>query len=340
MWLVTVDAPSTSPDPQTGTSDDDEETRGRSDPPQERFILYKALSLARAEVLRGRATRIWLAWRVEDIEKEQKDRKVYVFKDAWRDERRGLEGDLYREGPGVAKVYSYNVVRIKGRRDDTLNFIRRGLKPSENDALLLTTDQREAKKILADHPLKRDQYLLPSISHGDIPYEGDILKKAKSTGGPHNRIHTRLIMETYGLPLTRFRSLGEMIGVLRDAIQGHQFLAKESILHRDISQGNILIIPDSTERGYHGVLIDLDFAINLKEHTRATIGDERSGTRAFMSGEILTGRPYSFPPPQSKSVQFTEEDDDMMEPMPTTGRTVKHDAVHDLESFFWVLCWL
>lgn len=146
--------------------------------------------------------------------------QVYVFKDAWRDERRGLEGDLYREGPGVAKVYSYHVVRIKGRRDDTLNFIRSGLKPSEKDALLLTTDQGEAKRILADHPLKKDQYLLPSISHGDIPYEGDILKKAKSTGGPHNRIHTRLIMETYGLPLTRFRSLGEMIGVLRDAIQG------------------------------------------------------------------------------------------------------------------------
>lgn len=76
MWLVTVDAPSTSPDPQTGTSDDAEETRGRSDPPQERFILYKALSLARAEVLRGRATRIWLAWRLEDMEKPQKDRKA------------------------------------------------------------------------------------------------------------------------------------------------------------------------------------------------------------------------------------------------------------------------
>lgn len=44
--------------------------------------------------------------------------------------------------------------------------------------------------------------------------------KARVTGAPHNRIHTRLIMKTCGLPITRFRSLGEMIGVLRDAIQG------------------------------------------------------------------------------------------------------------------------
>lgn len=59
-----------------------------------------------------------------------------------------------------------------------------------------------------------------------------------------------------------------------------------------------------------------------------------------MSGEILSGRPYSFPPPQLKNIRFTAEDEDIMEPMPATGRTVKHDAVHDLESFFWVLCWL
>lgn len=59
-----------------------------------------------------------------------------------------------------------------------------------------------------------------------------------------------------------------------------------------------------------------------------------------MSGEILSGRPYRFPPPQSKNVRLMAEDDDMMEAVPATGRAVKHDAIHDLESFFWVLCWL
>lgn len=55
---------------------------------------------------------------------------------------------------------------------------------------------------------------------------------------------------------------------------GHHFLTTEGILHRDISPGSILIIPNSSERGYHGVLIDLDFAV--KEYNRVANSDERS----------------------------------------------------------------
>lgn len=79
MWVVAVDAPSTSSDPHTSTIDDSGRAGGGNDLPQKRFILYKALSLTRADVLRGRATRIWLAWISEDMGKEQKDRKVCRF---------------------------------------------------------------------------------------------------------------------------------------------------------------------------------------------------------------------------------------------------------------------
>lgn len=76
MWMATVDAPSSSAGPPHGTSDNDETTHALTNTPQERFILYTTLSLTRAEVLRGRATRIWLAWKFEDMKKDQKDRKV------------------------------------------------------------------------------------------------------------------------------------------------------------------------------------------------------------------------------------------------------------------------
>lgn len=71
MWITTVDAPFSA----SGSSH--ETDHNSSAPAQERFVLYTALSLARAEVLRGRATRIWLAWKFEDMEKDQKDRKVF-----------------------------------------------------------------------------------------------------------------------------------------------------------------------------------------------------------------------------------------------------------------------
>lgn len=43
---------------------------------QQRFVLYHLLRLSRSEVLRGRATRIWLAWKYEDMGKVQRDRQV------------------------------------------------------------------------------------------------------------------------------------------------------------------------------------------------------------------------------------------------------------------------
>lgn len=76
MWITTVDAPSSAAVSSHKSSTDEKTDPTSSVIPQDRFILYTALSLARAEVLRGRATRIWLAWKYEDMEKDQKDRKV------------------------------------------------------------------------------------------------------------------------------------------------------------------------------------------------------------------------------------------------------------------------
>lgn len=88
--------------------------------------------------------------------------------------------------------------------------------------MLINTRQNAAHSSIMDNPWEMDMYLFPSIMHGSLdgPLEGDILKKVTPKGGPYNRLHTRLIMETYGLPLTRFRSLSEVVGVLHDAIQG------------------------------------------------------------------------------------------------------------------------
>lgn len=168
--------------------------------------MYHLLSLSRSEVLRGRATRIWLAWKYEDMEKVQKDRtvchplityanylyvvrQVHIFKDAWYNETNGLRMHILfnprLQGPNVARVSSYSVVRISGQRDDTVNFIRDGI----------------------DH--KRSSHRNSSFS-----------RLTPSSEGPCNRIHTRIIREGYSLPLTRFRSLPEMLGVMRDAIQG------------------------------------------------------------------------------------------------------------------------
>ncbi|KAI0316351.1 hypothetical protein OF83DRAFT_1172958 [Amylostereum chailletii] len=81
-WVVEMNAP--------GQED-------QNNPKMERFLLFRAVSLSHAEVIRGRSTRIWLAWKWDDVldSKFTKETcKVYVFKDSWRDQRREQEGKL------------------------------------------------------------------------------------------------------------------------------------------------------------------------------------------------------------------------------------------------------
>lgn len=46
---------------------------------REDFVIFGAISLARAEVICGRATRIWKAWKVSEVAKDVFDRKVNRF---------------------------------------------------------------------------------------------------------------------------------------------------------------------------------------------------------------------------------------------------------------------
>ncbi|KAI0247322.1 hypothetical protein BJV78DRAFT_1246563, partial [Lactifluus subvellereus] len=118
-------------------------------------------------------------------------------------------------------------------------------------------------------------------------------------------IHYRLVLETVGMSLNRFRSTRQLCEVIRDAIVAHTTAYnKTRILHRDISAGNILI----TDKGT-GILADWDLSEKVKE-----VGDSkprphsRTGTWQFISiGRLMD--PWSRP----------------------------HEVSDDLESFFWVL---
>ncbi|KZT44266.1 hypothetical protein SISSUDRAFT_1116026 [Sistotremastrum suecicum HHB10207 ss-3] len=147
-----------------------------------------------------------------------------------------------------------------------------------------------------------------------------------------HRGHVRLLMKGFGVSLDHFSSLRELIGVIMDAIKGHQKLVGRKILHRDVSFGNILMTESidlelGRRRGY---LIDLDFAKDLEAR-------EAADALADVNAE---GR--STPPSQEA---------DKPEKARITGtlpfiavdvllEVENHREVHDLESFFWVIVWI
>ncbi|KAF5341172.1 hypothetical protein D9611_006064 [Ephemerocybe angulata] len=134
----------------------------------------------------------------------------------------------------------------------------------------------------------------------------------------YNRTMCRVSMECYGAPLHEFTSQREAIAALRDAIQGHWYLLRAGILHRDVSIDNILHGKPGSDEGHRGVLIDLEMAASTGgTATAETTTENRMGTYLYFSISVLrsgSGERLLLPAP--------------------------HDYLDDLESFFWILCHL
>jgi len=122
-----------------------------------------------------------------------------------------------------------------------------------------------------------------------------------------NRIFGCLVISPGGRAIRDFRSIPELLEALRDAIKAHRSLyTKGKILHRDISENNIIITDPKETNGFTGMLIDEDLA---KEIGSGPSGARhQTGTMEFMAIEVL--------------------------------QRVAHTYRHDLESFFYVLLWI
>ncbi|KAI1969878.1 hypothetical protein LOZ53_006367 [Ophidiomyces ophidiicola] len=88
----------------------------------------------------------------------------------------------------------------------------------------------------------------PSLfDRGDEPYD--------------NRIFRCLVITPAGRPIYDFESPLELLMALRDSILAHRSLYLDgNILHRDISENNIIITDSGEAGGKSGMLIDLDLA--------------------------------------------------------------------------------
>ncbi|KAF8167303.1 hypothetical protein B0H34DRAFT_10385 [Crassisporium funariophilum] len=125
-----------------------------------------------------------------------------------------------------------------------------------------------------------------------------------------NRRFGRNLLTMYDRTLDKFQNKKELLCGLRDAIAGHSNLFKAGILHRNISPSNIMIGMSECTDGNRGILIDLSSA--QKVDLDFPLVDHRIGTRTFQSIAVLRS---------------------------DTARTVI-DYLDDLESFFYVLCWI
>ncbi|KAG6842738.1 hypothetical protein H0H87_010763, partial [Tephrocybe sp. NHM501043] len=104
------------------------------------------------------------------------------------------------------------------------------------------------------------------------------------------RFHHRFVTDVIGKPLRCASDSKVLLQAAADAFKAHEQAVKAGVLHRDISDGNVLI----TESG-RGILNDWDMAIYLptaddKEASpRRPRRHERTGTWEFMSTLLVNG---------------------------------------------------
>ncbi|KAJ3514854.1 hypothetical protein NMY22_g14611 [Coprinellus aureogranulatus] len=151
------------------------------------------------------------------------------------------------------------------------------------------------------------------------PSRGEVkdFRCPSTTGEFYNRVFTRVVTKAYGKPIECFASMLEVLCALRDALAGLKNIESDDfkILHRDVSHNNILLGEEGAQEGYRGVLIDLDLAFRATDENSKITADYNIGTRTFQSLSLLEGAALK-------------------------EHTPEHDYLDDIESFFYVLCYI
>ncbi|KAJ7366499.1 hypothetical protein DFH08DRAFT_797460 [Mycena albidolilacea] len=162
-------------------------------------------------------------------------------------------------------------------------------------------------------------------------------RSTKSSDPTLERRHTRTLLTLVGTPLNSFESTKSLAEALRNAVRHHRIASDAGVLHRDVSEGNVLFEEVSDADGnLKGFLVDWDYA----EFTPAGLDTfharflERVEQSTLYQSVDKSLKDFTGTPPfvAIKMIQNTDED--------IAEEETLHAAEHDLESVYWLLIWM
>ncbi|KAJ6584798.1 hypothetical protein B0H19DRAFT_396976 [Mycena capillaripes] len=154
----------------------------------------------------------------------------------------------------------------------------------------------------------------------ELPGHRTILGNSDS----HQHCHMRTLLTPVGIPLKRFESSQQLILALAAAVKHHRIAYEAGVIHRDISEGNVLF----DEETMKGFLVDWDYA-------EFTTQGQANSTKWFPSHASV-----------SEYTNIDENLKDLTGTLPFMAiqlleqENVVHLPEHDLESFFWLITWM
>ncbi|KAI0689148.1 hypothetical protein C8T65DRAFT_817896 [Cerioporus squamosus] len=219
--------------------------------------------------LTGRGTRGYIAW-------HEQSRSFVFLKDAWRPFYQGVE----MEGDILKRLNDAGVEHIP--------------------TLLCHGQVASQRTLVSDYAQYVDTRTNDERKAESRTKSGGTSKgKKRAREGEHRHhirhyAHHRLATKEVCLPLVAFKSSKQLVSLICDCVDGHAgAVNKCGLLHRDISCGNILILPTFEQRPgdsklylvWKGVLCDWELSkpIALTKKDEKARQPERTGTWRYMS---------------------------------------------------------
>ncbi|KAJ7171587.1 hypothetical protein C8R43DRAFT_19730 [Mycena crocata] len=253
--------------------------------------------LSHSDGLFSRATHVYRVL----LEDEMKNDKptVYALKDVWRQGCRRPETDFYAVIAQYCKTQGINM------DDEGMAQCRGSIDLS-----------------LADH-----------VADAKLEWDPTIHKTCSTNPADpkFERLHTRSLLTPVGRFLRTFSSTKELAEALHRAIMHHETAFKAGVLHRDVSEGNVLFEEVAEEgKSSKGFLVDYDYAEFTEKGLAAfnQLFPERAEADQLYENiekslKDITGTP------QFMAIEIMQAD-----------ATTTHGPHHDLESFYWLLVWM
>ncbi|KAH9884204.1 hypothetical protein C8Q73DRAFT_796322 [Cubamyces lactineus] len=305
----------------SGTVMEPDDTGFNSEPKQ--YILFKLVNVNAR--LFSRATMVWLGIEY-DTEKSAEDLELRIIKEAWRQVVRIPESVFYRRLKKTIPLEErIGLPSLVEGGDLGAREVAQWEAASKPSGRVLRSRANRAAPRPPPHPM-----------HQTFTWRLTVGESATA----RERSHMRLVINTVGRPLSRFRSTKELVTAIRDAILGHRLaMERGGILHRDVSSGNILIVDKPRpDQPCAGVLHDFDYSSITAHVPRSpTAADDTSNPPKLYRLRLEQDKTADHIGHKERTGTYYFFAIDLLDP---EIRSPIHQARHDLESFYWVLLWI
>ncbi|KAI0341452.1 hypothetical protein BDW22DRAFT_1359015 [Trametopsis cervina] len=265
-----------------------------------------------AEAAQGRGTRVWKG---REIDKNGNvTGNIVVVKDCWIDDDRTREGDTLA-AIGQAAQASDNPLHKQRFDRHFLHVVCHGdvyIDDEKDNTFALMRKSAPLPSSLPPYELKR--------------LEGAVGVAKKALVEHGSKTHYRIVFLECGETIDKLTSAKKICNALHEANTGLSTLHELGWIHRDISAGNVLVMNNGAAK-----IADLEYS---KRHDDdAPVHHGRTGTYCFVAEEIQHQCHLFVPIPD-------DDGDDDGNVLVRHRAPFKSNALHDLESLWWLSLYL